>query len=93
MYDTLAALWPSLALLVSHQVVEETWKRLTRNLISFPFSLGRTANTPGVAAFTATNTVTHVKKAVASAVMIGMGGVGGIVSGLVYRQKDAPEYR
>lgn len=52
-----------------------------------------TANTPGIAAFTATNTVTYVKKAVSSAVMIGMGGLGGIVAGLAYRQVDYPEYR
>lgn len=51
------------------------------------------ANTPGVAAFNSTNTVTHVKKAVASAVVIGMGGVGGILAGVVFRQQDYPNYR
>lgn len=51
------------------------------------------ANTPGIAAFTSTNTVTHVKKAVASAVIIGMGGVGGILAGVAFRQADYPHYR
>jgi hypothetical protein len=51
-----------------------------------------TANVPSVLAFQANNTVTHTKKSVSSAIVIGMGGVGGIMASTVYRQADFPRY-
>ena len=50
------------------------------------------ANVPSVLAYQATNTVTHTKKSVSSAIVIGMGGVGGILASTVYRQADFPRY-
>ena len=52
----------------------------------------RLANVPSVLAFQATNTVTHTKKSVSTAMVIGMGGVGGIIASTVYRQADFPRY-
>jgi tRNA A37 threonylcarbamoyladenosine dehydratase len=49
-------------------------------------------NVPSVLAYQANNTITYSKKSIASAIVIGMGGVGGIVASTVYRQADAPQY-
>jgi hypothetical protein len=56
------------------------------------YSLLEIANVPSVLAFQATNTVTHTKKSVSTAMVIGMGGVGGIIASTVYRQADFPRY-
>jgi len=36
--------------------------------------------------------LSHSKKAVASAIVVGMGGVGGIMASTVFRQADYPRY-
>ena len=59
---------------------------------SFLAIAGCQANVPAVLTYQANNILSHSKRAVSSAVVIGMGGVGGIFASLVYRQKDAPKY-
>lgn len=59
---------------------------------SFLSIAGCQANVPAVLAYQANNVRSYSKRAVASAVVIGMGGVGGIFASLVYRQVDAPAY-
>ncbi|KAG8931508.1 hypothetical protein FRC02_002633 [Tulasnella sp. 418] len=54
---------------------------------------GCSANVPGVLAYQANNIVGQSKRAYASALTISFGGIGGIFASLVYRQKDAPNYR
>jgi hypothetical protein len=49
-------------------------------------------NVPSVLAFQANNTITYSKKSIASAIVIGMGGMGGIMASTVYRQVDYPGY-
>jgi len=49
-------------------------------------------NVPSVLAYQANNTITYSKKSVASAIVIGMGGMGGIMASTVYRQVDYPGY-
>jgi len=56
------------------------------------FTAASPANVPSVLAYQATNTVTHTKKSVSAAIVIGMGGVGGILASTVYRQADFPRY-
>lgn len=50
------------------------------------------ANVPAVLAYSANNTVSHSKRGISSAVVIGMGGVGGILAATIYRQVDFPGY-
>ena len=50
------------------------------------------ANVPAVLAYSANNTVSHSKRGISSAVVIGMGGVGGIFAATIYRQVDSPGY-
>merc|ERR1712093_318658 len=50
------------------------------------------SNVPAVLAYQATNVLSHSKRALSSAVCIGMGGIGGIFASLVYRQVDYPKY-
>ncbi|ORY76877.1 major facilitator superfamily domain-containing protein [Leucosporidium creatinivorum] len=59
---------------------------------SFLAIAGCQANVPAVLTYQANNILSHSKRAVSSAVVIGMGGVGGIFASLVYRQKDFPKY-
>ncbi|KAM0790156.1 hypothetical protein ACM66B_005475 [Microbotryomycetes sp. NB124-2] len=59
---------------------------------SFLAIAGCQANVPAVLAYQANNILRHSKRAVASAIVIGLGGVGGIFASLVYRQKDFPRY-
>ncbi|KAI5450461.1 hypothetical protein NCC49_003083 [Naganishia albida] len=54
--------------------------------------MGGQCNVPSVLAYQANNTITYSKKSIASAIVIGMGGIGGIVASTVYRQADAPQY-
>lgn len=53
---------------------------------------GSQANVPAVLAYAANNVLGHSKRAIMSAVVIGMGGVGGILASTVYRQVDYPRY-
>ncbi|GAA5940725.1 hypothetical protein JCM3775_004880 [Rhodotorula graminis] len=53
---------------------------------------GAQSNVPAVLAYQATNVLSHSKRALSSAVCIGMGGVGGIFASLIYRQVDYPRY-
>ncbi|GJN92861.1 hypothetical protein Rhopal_005901-T1 [Rhodotorula paludigena] len=59
---------------------------------SFLTIAGAQSNVPGVLAYQANNVLGQSKRAVSSAVCIGMGGVGGIFASLVYRQADYPKY-
>lgn len=59
---------------------------------SFLSIAGAQCNVPSVLAYGTNNTVTYSKKAVASAIIIGMGGVGGIFASTVFRQVDYPRY-
>ncbi|KAJ9112308.1 hypothetical protein QFC19_000727 [Naganishia cerealis] len=54
--------------------------------------MGGQCNVPSVLAYQANNTITYSKKSVASAIVIGMGGMGGIMASTVYRQVDYPGY-
>ncbi|KAG5219528.1 MFS substrate transporter [Salix suchowensis] len=47
----------------------------------------------GIAGYMQNNVTGHTKRAFASAIAIGGGGVGGIVASTVFRSKDAPGYR
>ncbi|KAJ7114562.1 major facilitator superfamily transporter [Mycena crocata] len=53
---------------------------------------GCQANVPAVLAYQANNILTHSKRSVASALVIGFGGIGGIFASTVYREKDTPKY-
>ncbi|KAE8402223.1 major facilitator superfamily domain-containing protein [Aspergillus pseudonomiae] len=53
---------------------------------------GVNASAPTALAYQAGNIRGQWKRAFASAMMIGMGGVGGIAGSLVFRSQDAPEY-
>lgn len=53
---------------------------------------GAQANIPAILAYQANNIRSQSKRAVAAAIVIGSGGVGGIFASLVYRQIDAPRY-
>lgn len=53
---------------------------------------GAQANVPSILAYQANNIRSQSKRAVAAAIVIGGGGVGGIFASLVYRQIDAPKY-
>ncbi|GAA5872766.1 hypothetical protein JCM8547_006336 [Rhodosporidiobolus lusitaniae] len=59
---------------------------------SFLTIAGAQSNVPACLAYGANNVLSHSKRAVSSAVIVGMGGVGGIFASLVYRQVDAPRY-
>jgi hypothetical protein len=53
---------------------------------------GANANQPTVIAFAQNNIITTSKRAVASALQIGLGAIGGIAASTVFRQQDAPRY-
>ncbi|KAJ7174164.1 major facilitator superfamily domain-containing protein [Mycena crocata] len=59
---------------------------------SFLAIAGCQANVPAVLAYQANNILSHSKRAVASALVIGFGGIGGIFASTVYREKDTPKY-
>ncbi|BGP56867.1 hypothetical protein JCM8202v2_004500 [Rhodotorula sphaerocarpa] len=59
---------------------------------SFLTIAGCQSNVPAVMAYQNNNILSHSKRAVANAITIGMGGVGGIMASLVYRQVDYPKY-
>lgn len=54
---------------------------------------GANANIPACMAYQANNVRGQWTRAFSSATLVGFGGLGGIVSSLVFREKDAPEYR
>ncbi|KAJ5624783.1 hypothetical protein N7510_001092 [Penicillium lagena] len=54
---------------------------------------GANANIPACMAYQANNVRGQWTRAFSSATLVGFGGIGGIVSSLVFRDQDAPEYR
>ena len=54
---------------------------------------GANANIPACMAYQANNVRGQWTRAFSSATLVGFGGLGGIVSSLVFREQDAPEYR
>lgn len=54
---------------------------------------GSNANVPALLAYQANNVRGQWTRAMSSATLVGLGGVGGIVSGLVFRNQDAPQYQ
>jgi hypothetical protein len=54
---------------------------------------GANANIPSCMAYQANNTRGQWSRAFSSATLVGFGGIGGIVSSLVFREQDAPLYR
>ncbi|CEQ40107.1 SPOSA6832_01691, partial [Sporobolomyces salmonicolor] len=59
---------------------------------SFLAISGCQSNVPAALTYQANNVRSHSKRAVASAICVGMGGVGGIFASTVYRERDYPEY-
>jgi len=54
---------------------------------------GAQGNIPALLAYQSNNIRKQSKRAFSSAVQVAFGGIGGIISSLVYRQQDAPAYR
>ncbi|KAF4569448.1 hypothetical protein EYR40_008424 [Pleurotus pulmonarius] len=54
---------------------------------------GGSANVPAILGYMQNNVTGHTKRAFASAITIGGGGIGGIIASTVFRSKDAPGYR
>ncbi|PLB50639.1 permease of the major facilitator superfamily [Aspergillus steynii IBT 23096] len=54
---------------------------------------GSNSNVPAVMAYQANNVRGQWTRALSSATLVGFGGIGGIVSSLVFRTQDAPNYR
>ena len=54
---------------------------------------GSIANTPGILGYLQNNIAGQSKRAFATAIAIGGGGVGGIIASTVFRSQDAPAYR
>ncbi|KAM5352980.1 hypothetical protein ACJ41O_005702 [Fusarium nematophilum] len=59
----------------------------------FLATAGINANLPAIMAYQANNIRGQWKRASSSAVLVGMGGVGGISGSLVFRTKDAPHFQ
>ncbi|GAA5937716.1 uncharacterized protein JCM15063_002095 [Sporobolomyces koalae] len=59
---------------------------------SFLVIAGAQSNVPAALTYSANNVRSHSKRAVTSAITVGLGGVGGIFASLVFRQKDYPLY-
>jgi len=59
----------------------------------FLTAMGANSNIPAAMTYQANNIRGHWKRAFCSATLVGMGGVGGIAGSLVFRTRDAPEYR
>ncbi|KAH7111233.1 major facilitator superfamily domain-containing protein [Dactylonectria macrodidyma] len=59
----------------------------------FLASAGVNSNLPTIMTYQANNIRGQWKRASASAVLVGMGGMGGIAGSLVFRTKDAPNFR
>lgn len=65
----------------------------TRYAGIFLSTAGSNANIPACMAYQANNIRGQWTRAFSSATLVGFGGIGGIVSSLVFRSQDAPEYR
>jgi hypothetical protein len=59
----------------------------------FLTTAGANSNIPATMSYQANNIRGQWKRAFCSATLVGMGGVGGIAGGLVFRAQDAPHYR
>jgi len=59
----------------------------------FLVCMGANSNIPAAMTYQANNIRGHWKRAFCSATLVGMGGVGGIIGSLVFREQDAPQYR
>lgn len=59
----------------------------------FLFVCGSNSNIPSIMAYQANNIVGQAKRAMASALLVGLGGVGGIAGSLIFRAEDKPGYR
>lgn len=59
----------------------------------FLTTAGANSNVPAVMSYQANNIRGQWKRAFCSATLVGMGGVGGIAGGLVFRFQDKPGYR
>ena len=59
----------------------------------FLTTAGANSNVPATMSYQANNIRGQWKRAFCSATLVGMGGVGGIAGGLVFRAQDAPHYR
>lgn len=58
----------------------------------FLTTAGANSNIPATMSYQANNIRGQWKRAFCSAILVGMGGVGGIAGGLVFREQDAPGY-
>lgn len=58
----------------------------------FLTTAGANANVPAAMGYQANNIRGQWKRALASATLVGLGGVGGIAGSLVFRAEDSPEY-
>ncbi|KAJ2919769.1 hypothetical protein MD484_g670, partial [Candolleomyces efflorescens] len=58
----------------------------------FLTNMGGSGCIPGILAYHSNNITSHSKRAVSTAVIVACGGIGGIFSTTVYRQKDYPRY-
>jgi hypothetical protein len=59
---------------------------------TFLATAGSQPNQPAAIAFAQNNIVKTSKRAVGSAIQVGLGAVGGIAASTVYRDQDAPRY-
>lgn len=59
----------------------------------FLVTAGCNANIPAVMSWQANNIRGHWTRTFCSAVLVAMGGLGGIIGALVFRSQDAPKYR
>ncbi|KEY80023.1 phthalate transporter [Aspergillus fumigatus] len=59
----------------------------------FLATAGANANIPAIMAYQANNVRGQWTRALSSATLVGFGGIGGILSSLVFRSQDAPGYR
>jgi MFS family permease len=59
----------------------------------FLTTAGANSNVPATMSYQANNIRGQWKRAFCSATLVGMGGVGGIAGGLVFREQDSPHYR
>ncbi|KZW02805.1 MFS general substrate transporter [Exidia glandulosa HHB12029] len=64
----------------------------TRYAGSFLGLFGCQSNIPSVLAYQSNNIVGQSKRAFASALVVGFGGVGGIIASVAFREQDAPKY-
>lgn len=58
----------------------------------FLVTAGTNANIPTALAYQANNVRGQWKRALCSALFVGLGGVGGISGGTIFRSQDAPRY-